>query len=136
MRSLFFSLFILTSLLFSSEGYEVYKKNCSSCHVEMIQKSEALKHFKTLKAPPMVEVSARLKENIIIKDDEEEIHRHLFVLFVKEYIENPQLDYSMCTAAAIEHFGTMPALANKLTQQERQAVAEWLYDRYENVEFK
>lgn len=135
MQKLLFTTLLLGSTLFGVDGYEVYKKNCSSCHVEMMTKSYALKNFKKLKAPPMVEVSARLKENIIIKDDEEDIHRYLFILFVKDYIQNPQLDYSMCTAGAIETFGVMPSLKGKLRADEKQAVAEWLYDRYENVEF-
>jgi uncharacterized protein YggL (DUF469 family) len=136
MHKIIFSSFIMASALLATDGYDIYQKNCSSCHVEMMTKSYALKNFKKLKAPPMVEVSGRLKENIIIKDDEEDIHRHLFILFVKEYIQNPQLDYSMCTAGAIETFGVMPSLKEKLSEEEREAVAEWLYDRYENVEFE
>ena len=84
----------------------------------------------------MVEVSNRLKENIIVKDDEDDIHRYLFILFVKDYIINPQLDNSMCHAGAIERFKVMPSLKGKVNAQERQAVAEWLYDRYENIDFK
>jgi hypothetical protein len=29
----------------------------------------------------------------------------------------------------------MPSLKGKLNEDEKQAVAEWLYDRYENVKF-
>jgi hypothetical protein len=42
----------------------------------------------------------------------------------------------MCNSGAIEHFGTMPSLKGKISDQERQAVAEWLYDRYEGVAFE
>jgi len=87
---------IFGSLLFGADGYEVYKKNCASCHTEMMKQSEVIKKFSTLKAPPMIEVSTRIKENIIIKDDDDDVHRHLFVLFVKNYIVNPNLEYSMC----------------------------------------
>jgi len=135
MKKTLLTLLLLSSSIFGADGYEVYKKNCMSCHVEMMGAKEAMKNLSKLKAPPMVEVANRLKENIIIKDDEEDIHRYLFILFVKDYIINPQLDNSMCHAGALERFGTMPSLKGKITADERQAVAEWIYDRYENIKF-
>jgi hypothetical protein len=30
----------------------------------------------------------------------------------------------------------MPSLKKKINENEKQAVAEWLYDRYENVKFE
>ncbi len=129
-------LLLAGALAFGADGYEVYKKNCMSCHVEMISVKKTKATFKTLKAPPMVEVSNRIKENIIIQEDDEDIHRHVVTLFIKDYIENPALDYSMCHAMALERFGVMPSLKGKLNKDEISAVSEWIYDRYENVEFK
>ncbi|HEX5710307.1 MAG TPA: c-type cytochrome [Sulfuricurvum sp.] len=126
----------LSSVSFAADGYKVYQKQCMQCHVEMMEKSEVLKVFKTLKAPPMVEVSNRLKENIRINDDDEMIKRRVVVAFVKDYIENPSIDYSMCHLGAIDRFGIMPSLKGKLTEDERQAVAEWVYDRYKGVNFQ
>ena len=126
----------LTASLLATDGYEVYKKNCMSCHVEMMSKKEVMKNIKAMKAPPMVEVSGRLKENIKTTDDEDDVNRYLFILFVKDYIINPNLDNSMCHPGALERFGTMPSQKGKLSANEAQAVAEWLYDRYETVEFK
>ena len=42
----------------------------------------------------------------------------------------------MCHAGALERFGTMPSLKGKINEEEKQAVAEWIYDRYEGIEFK
>ena len=125
----------LVSSLFATDGYEVYKKNCMSCHVEMMTKKEVMKNMKDMKAPPMVEVSNRLKENIKTTDDEDDVNRYLFILFVKDYIINPNLDNSMCHPGALERFGTMPSLKGKVSNEEAQAVAEWLYNRYEDVKF-
>jgi hypothetical protein len=107
-----------------------------SCHVEMMAKKEVLRSLGTLKAPPMVEVSHRLKENIIIADEDDDVKRRVIVAFVKDYIENPSIQYSMCHPMAIEKFGIMPSLKGKLSDEERQAVAEWVYDRYEGVTFR
>ena len=127
---------LLASTLFGVDGYEVYKKNCMSCHIELISKADVMKNMDKLKAPPMVEVSSRLKENIKTTDEEDEVDRHLFILFVKDYILHPNLDFSMCNGGALEKFGTMPSLKGKVSPEEAKSVAIWLYDRYEDVEFK
>lgn len=135
-KTILLSSVLLSSTLFGADGYEVYKKNCMSCHVELMSAKEAMKKLGTLKAPPMVEVSNRLRENIIIKDDDDDVHRYVVTLFIKDYIQNPNLQNSMCHAGALERFGVMPELKNKLSDKEKQAVAEWIYDRYENVKFQ
>ena len=127
---------LLWPALWAVDGYEVYKKQCMSCHVEMMDKKTTKKLFKTLKAPPMLEVSNRLKENIIIADDDEDVHRHLVTLFIRNYIDNPDLAKTMCHPMAIERFGVMPSLKGKLSEEEKQAVADWIYDRYENIKFE
>ena len=106
------------------------------CHVEIMEKKEVLRVFHTLKAPPMVEVSNRLKENVVISDDDNDVKRRVIIAFIKDYIENPSVQYSMCHPMAIEKFGIMPSLKGKLSEEERQAVAEWVHDRYSGVTFK
>jgi len=131
------SLVVAGVTLFAADGYSVYKKQCMQCHVEIMDKKEALKNLKTLKAPPMVEVSNRLKENIMIKEaDDDAMKRRVVIAFIKDYIENPNIDYSMCHLGALDRFGVMPSLKGKLADEEREAVAQWIYDRYEGVTFK
>ena len=136
MKKTLLATLLLASTLFAADGYKVFKENCKSCHIEMISKTELMKIIDKVKAPPMVEVSGRLKDNIKTTDEEDEVDRHLFILFVKDYIINPKLDFSMCHSGALEKFGTMPSQKGKLNSEEAGAVAEWLYDRYEDVEFK
>lgn len=128
--------FLAACTLFAADGYNVYQRHCAACHIEMMDKATAVAAFKTLKAPPMVEVSNRLKENIIIADDDEDVHRHLVILFIKDYIENPELYKTMCRPMALERFDVMPSLKGKLNDAERQAVAAWIYDRYKDIEFR
>ncbi|MEA3523698.1 MAG: c-type cytochrome [Campylobacterota bacterium] len=135
MKILALILFAMTSL-FADAGYEVFKKKCASCHIETITKKETLKIFKTLKAPPMIEVSNRLKENVIIADDDDDVKRRVVIAFIKDYIQYPDLQYSMCHPMAIERFGIMPSQKENLNEDEIHAVAVWVYDRYEDVQFK
>ncbi len=130
-----FLILSLNSLLAAGDGYTIYQKHCSQCHVEMMEKKEVLKVLHTLKAPPMVEVANRLKENIIIADDDDDVKRRVTIAFIKDYIVNPSVQYSMCHPMAIEKFGIMPSLKGKLHEDERQAVAEWIIDRYKNIKF-
>lgn len=124
-----------TVTLLGADGYKVYKDNCMKCHVEMMTKTEALKSFKSLKAPPMVEVSNRLKDNIHTNDDDIEVKRRVVIAFIKDYIDNPSVQYSMCEPMAIEKFGIMPSLKGKLNEAQKEAVAQWIYDRYEGKTF-
>lgn len=121
--------------LFGVDGYSVYQKKCMKCHVEMMEKQDVLKHIHTLKAPPMVEVANRLRENIIIADEDQDVKRRVTIAFIKDYIENPSVQYSMCHPMAIEKFGIMPSQKGKLSENEKQAVAEWIIDRYSKVKF-
>ena len=135
MKKILLASLALSTCIFAADGYEVYKQKCMACHVEMMTSEFALKNINKLIAPPMVEVSNRLKENIQTTDEEEDVNRYLFVLFVKDYIVNPDLSNSMCNTGAIEKLGVMPSLKGRIKEDEKQAVAEWLYDRYENVKF-
>ncbi len=125
-----------TFALIAADGYQVYQKQCMKCHAEMMTKDEVLKNIHALKAPPMVEVSNRLKENIIIADEDKDVKRRVVIAFIKDYIDHPSIQYSMCHAMALEKFGTMPSLKGKLNEKEKQAVAEWVYDRYEGKKFE
>lgn len=128
-------LLLSLSCALMADGYEVYKNNCATCHIEMISKAEVLNNLDKMKAPPMIEVSNQIRSNIIIKDDDEDVHKHLFVLFVKDYIRNPQLVKSMCHPGALERFDVMPSLKAKITEDEAREVATWLYERYEGISF-
>ncbi len=136
-----FSVFLTVSLsLMATEqkvdGEKVFEKACASCHIKMITSTETKKIFKTLKAPPMVEVSGQLKKNIkIVEDIDDDIHRAVVIAFIKDYVMYPHLDKSMCQAMALEKFDLMPSLKGKLSEEELNAVSAWVYDFYVGKEF-
>jgi len=118
------------------DGEKVFDKACASCHIKMITSEETKKVFKTLKAPPMVEVSGQLKKNIkIVEDIDDEIHRAVVIAFIKDYVIYPHLDKSMCEAMALERFDLMPSLKGKMSEEELNAVAAWVYDFYVGKQF-
>ena len=119
-----------------SEGEKIFQAKCAACHIKLITKEEALKDIKKLKAPPMVEVSNRLKEQIIIKDDVDDMAKKgVVIAFIKDYVFNPDIEKSMCRAMAVDRFGVMPSQKGKLSEEELQTVAEWIYDYFEGKKF-
>ncbi len=132
---------LLPILLFANDtddlkaGQKVFDNVCSACHVELLDKKTALKRFNTLKAPPMNEVAQQLKTNIIIKDDDDDVHRAVVIAFIKDYIKHPGLAKVMCNPPAVEKFGIMPSQKAVLSDEEIESVSTWLYDRYEGVQF-
>ena len=134
MKKYFFTSLLLSSIAFGDQGYDVYKNNCMACHAELLTKKDVMANINNLKAPPMNEVSNRLKENIIIADKNEEVKKRVVIAFIKDYIQEPLIGDTMCHMGAVERFGVMPAITH-LKADELQAVAEWIYERYEDVKF-
>ncbi len=133
------SLLVTVSLMGADskvDGEKVFEAQCASCHIKMISKDDLVKQLKTVKAPPMVEVSNQLKNNIKIVDDlDDDIHRAVVIAFIKDYVEYPHLDKSMCQAMALERFGVMPSMKGKISEDELNAVAAWVYDYYIGKKF-
>jgi len=113
-----------------AKGYQVFLQNCAACHRERISKEEEMKFRKMvksdvkppIKAPPMNEISARLK--VFFPNEKE------FVNFVKDYITNPSREKGKCLPKAFKMFGVMPAIGTSLTEDEKEAVALWLYHNF------
>ncbi len=75
-----------------------------------------------IKAPPMSEVSARVKK---FYPSERE-----FVEFVKDYITDPSREKGVCMPMAYKLFGVMPPIGRTLSEEEKEAVAIWLYRNF------
>ncbi|MCF6207480.1 MAG: hypothetical protein L3J47_11425, partial [Sulfurovum sp.] len=110
-KTLIFSavlLLITLPLSADSDGAKVYETNCKACHMlkPMMDKKKMMsmsmqermsmkqKMMKTMKAPPMSKVSAKLKYDF--KDDKAKI-----VAFIKDYIVNPDAQKAHCMPMAL-----------------------------------
>lgn len=112
------------------KGYEVFKETCSACHTEYVSKREIMRFRKMammgkrppISAPPMNEVSMRVKHFYPDEID--------FINFVKDYITNPSREKGVCMPMAFKLFGVMPPIGKGLSDEEKEAVAYWLYHHY------
>lgn len=131
---------ILTSstLWANNSGEAVYNTHCKACHMlkPMMDKNAMMKMskeermtmkekmMKTMKAPPMSKVSAKLKHDL--KGDKAQI-----VAFVKDYIVNPDAKKSHCMSMALKKFGVMPAIGKAMSPEDIDTVANWIVDNFD-----
>jgi len=130
---------LATVALNAQTGTAIYEAKCALCHQmkPMMDKEKMMamtpqermsmkeKMMKTMKAPPMSKVSAKVKFEL--KDD-----KAAFVAFVKDYIVNPSAEKSHCMPMALKKFGVMPAIGKSMKAEEIDAVANWLHDNFTN----
>ncbi len=138
---------IAGALLFSTltlnavnSGTAVYEANCKACHMlkPMMDKKKMMKMsmsermamkqkmMKTMKAPPMSKVSAKLKYDF--KNDKTKV-----VAFIKDYIVNPNANKAHCMPMALKRFGTMPAIGKSMSAEDVNTVANWVYDNFDET---
>lgn len=131
---------VATVALNAQTGTEIYNAKCAVCHQmkPMMDKAKMMamspqermsmkaKMMKTMKAPPLSKVSAKIKFEL--KNDKD-----AFVAFVKDYIVNPSADKSHCMPMALKKFGVMPAIGKGMSKEEVNTVALWLHDNFTNT---
>jgi len=114
-------------------GYEVFKKYCQSCHMEYAtaeQMKEVVSIIRSggkppIAAPPMNEVAARVKHFFPEEED--------FIEFVVDYITEPAREKGVCKPKAYEVFGVMPPIGKSMSEEDKKAVAYWMYHRYQQT---
>ena len=148
MKKIFITLMVLSISVFALSGEKIYKAECASCHamqgmmsqeemsmmkkkmqsatrqerMAMRQKMQKKMNNSNMLAPTMPMVSMRLKKMTKSKED--------FIIFVKDYIQNPSQSKGYCMPMAYKRFGTMPAIGKGMSAQEREVIANWLYDNF------
>lgn len=117
MKKIFIMLTLVSSVLFASNGEEVFKKRCIACH-----KMDGKMDDKHMRAPSMKMVSMRVKKMTA--------DQKAFVAFVEDYIQNPSKKKGFCMPMAYKRFGTMPPIGKSMSAKNRKAVALWLHDSF------
>jgi uncharacterized low-complexity protein len=100
-------------------GQKVFDSKCVACHFEQMPEK-----MSDLKAPPMSRISAKVKHAF---DD----NKTQFVAFVADYIQDPSEEKAKCMARAIKNFGIMPAIGKAMSEEERNVVANWMFDNFD-----
>ncbi len=122
------------SMLLQADGETIYKNKCASCHESFIPMGQLKENFVEynnsklkLKGPTLNQLSFRLKQNIGDPKGDEEIHIMEVVAFIQDYIINPDKQKSVCMKEVLDVFDTMPSLKGKISEDESEEVAEYIY---------
>lgn len=111
----------------SKSGEELFKNHCSSCHTNIvgIDEQNGETTYITDDAPYIKDIVTKLKDKIQNKDE--------FILFIQDYINNPNKRKSLYSKGAIKKFGLMPSLNGVMSESESERLAIYLYSDYGKI---
>ncbi len=127
LKKIFFFVPLATTMLFSQQtGEEVFKQNCAKCHATVlgITNDGGYDNSYVTPAPYVDELITKLKEETKTKEK--------FSAFIKEYIENPNKRKTLYGNKGIKKFGLMPSLKGAISDEEKDLLIEYLYNKIEN----
>jgi len=106
------------------DGKKLLEQKCSKCHnLDLPPKS-----FADEKAPAMMAVAFHVHDFIPATNESDKIPKA--IAFVKDYVINPSGSKSFCDKKSLEDYGVMPSQKGKVTKDELQAIAEYLFSYY------
>jgi len=111
------------STLLAQSGDALFSKYCASCHTTVVGVDESggkVTHI--YEAPYAKDVINKLKTETKTKE--------AFIIFVKNYINEPDKRKSLYGKRAIKNFGLMPSLKGAMTDSESTVLAEYMYSDY------
>ena len=106
------------------DGKKLMEQKCSRCHnLDLPPKT-----FENEKAPPMMAVAFHIKGFIKTEDESQRVPKA--IVFVKDYVINPSASKSFCDKESLKTYGIMPSQKGKVTQDELQAIAEYMFTHF------
>jgi len=106
------------------DGKKLLEQKCSKCHNTDLPP----KTFQDEKAPPMMAVAFHIKDFIHATSESDKIPKA--ISFVKDYVVNPSAAKSFCDKQSLKEYGVMPSQKGKVTQDELQAIAEYMFSHF------
>ncbi|NEW60397.1 c-type cytochrome [Sulfurovum sp. bin170] len=108
------------------DGEELLTQKCASCHnLDMPPKN-----YDNEIAPSLMAVTFHLKDLITSSNPSE--HKSKIISFVQDYVVNPTAEKSICDKASLDSYGLMPSQKGKVTDDEVEAMVEYMYEYYDN----
>ncbi len=106
------------------DGKKLLEQKCSKCHnLDLPPKT-----FEDEKAPPMMAVAFHVRSFIKTGDESQRVPKA--IAFVKDYVVAPNVSKSFCDKESLKSYGLMPSQKGKVTQDELQAIAEYMFKHF------
>jgi mono/diheme cytochrome c family protein len=113
-----------TTMIFASNGAELVKANCASCHMLTTPTPDMIP---TLSAPAMDAVVFHINLAIAKKKDAES--------FIVDYVQNPNVSKTVCESNKVAKFGVMPSLKGKVSEEDLKSIASHVMENFPSPEF-
>lgn len=110
----------LTSALSASSDYNaeaLFDAKCGICHSKTMPKD-----MNSMIAPALSGVMKHIKMAYPNKEDAVE--------FMVDYIQYPSKNKAICQQSKIAQFGLMPSVKGVASEDELEAIAEWMFDNF------
>ena len=101
----------------------LFSNHCASCHTTVVGVDESGGKITNIYEAPYA-------KDVIIKLKTETKTKEAFIVFIKDYINEPDKRKSLYGKKAIKDFGLMPSLKGVMTDSEVNGLADYLYDKY------
>lgn len=124
MKKTLLLLALASKIIFASNGAELTKVNCASCHMLNTPTPDMIP---TMKAPAMDAVMYHI--NLVMTKPEE------IKAFIMDYVVNPDASKSVCESNKVQSFGVMPSLKGKVSQKELGIIADHMIEHFPTPEF-
>ncbi len=111
------------------KGADLLEAHCASCH----NLAMPPKTYENEKAPPMMAVAFHVKDFMPVKTPSDK--KPKFIAFFQDYPLHPSKEKSFCDKESLKSYGLMPSLKGKVTKDELGAIAEYVYDYYDQDKF-
>ena len=111
------------------DGKVLLEAKCASCH----NLSMPAETFSDEVAPPMMAVSFHVYDFIKVNTPAEKTPAS--IAFVKDYVFNPTKKKSFCDQKSLDDYGLMPSQKGKLTEEELEAIAIYMFAHYNQENF-
>jgi cytochrome c len=111
------------------DGESLLKEKCAMCHnLDMPPKT-----YEDEKAPPMMAVAFHLKDFMHIETHSDAVNK--FIPFVQDYVLHPSREKSYCDKESLESYGVMPSQQGNVTEEELEAIAEYMVTFYDQQKY-
>ena len=111
------------------DGKALLTSKCASCHnLEMPPETSPDEP-----APPMMAVAFHVYDFIKVSTPAEKVPSS--IAFVKDYVFNPTKEKSFCDEKSLKDYGLMPSQKGKLSEDEVEAIAIYMFDHYNQENF-
>lgn len=111
------------------DGKALLESKCAACHNLAMPPETSPEEV----APPMMAVAFHIYDFIEVKTPAEKVPAS--IAFVKDYVFNPAVEKSFCDKKSLEDYGLMPSQEGKLTIDELEAIAIYMFEHYNQENF-